>query len=156
MPSTACADRATPAADRSCLVCGEGVDHLRADAKYCGDEHRAWHHDHPGEPLPEPRSCGWCDAELTWQRADARFCDSTCRSAAWRASLEPPATALNGYASAEDPSPTPWTPENAPQRVASCSFCDSPNTYVDTDGRWCNACGRLTAAVRNPDPLGVV
>lgn len=69
-----------------CEICGAGIDHLRAHARFCGSTCRgmAWR----GEVYLPPGRCGACGEQL--QSFRAKFCSDACRSRAWRARRAPP------------------------------------------------------------------
>ncbi len=122
----------------TCAFCGDSIDHLRRQAKFCSARCRCLHF--RGEPYLPAGICESCGATLLGTRVDARFCGPSCRSRAWRASkLTGLATATNGF---HPPSKgiMPGAGTDA------CTRCGSSASYSDQDGdHYCFMCGREAA-----------
>lgn len=117
--------------------CGDSLEGMRADARYCCDSHRGMAH--RGERLKVPGRCAHCGEQLRSGRQ--RYCSDSHRWAAWKARRTAPLKRLL----------TATTAIEAPS-VPSCR-CGATVTYtdvVDGDTR-CFTCGRTLALGDTPD-----
>jgi hypothetical protein len=63
-------------AERTCEVCGESIDHLRADATSCGSSCRGRRFRIKCPP------CGWCSKPVgPGRRYGSKFCSAACERA---------------------------------------------------------------------------